>query len=249
MISNVRVGVRVRPLSDNEIAADCRLAISHPSRDMIRVGDGSGDKTFTFDHVFPTNMTQHDLFEATSAPLIKSFLDGYNVTVIAYGQTGSGKTFTMGSESRATDRNKGLIPRFLEKIFSQISVTPPLSSRLLDETTAVVCNPLVAGFEEQESAIKAPITSCSFLEIYGEDIYDLLQEPDGDGKGKSLALREESGGVSVIGLSEVNIVSPSGAMTQLHVGTQCRTTASTLMNTVSSRSHAVFSLTLIQVTS
>jgi len=56
--ANVRVGVRVRPLSANEVAADSRLVISHPTRDSIRVGDGTGDKTFTYDHVFPSHMSQ-----------------------------------------------------------------------------------------------------------------------------------------------------------------------------------------------
>jgi kinesin family protein 4/21/27 len=101
----------------------------------------------------------------------------------------------------------------------------------------------------------------------GEDIYDLLQEPDSDGKSKSLALRDDGGCVSVVGLEEViqsfrclqvhnflyNLVAHQvgiggtpEAMEQLRIGTQHRTTASTLMNTVSSRSHAVFTITLHQ---
>jgi len=75
----------------------------------------------------------------------------------------------------------------------------------------------------------------------------LLQEPDGEGKPRSLALREDNGAVSVVGLTEVAIDESSEAMEQLRVGTQHRTTASTLMNTVSSRSHAVFTVTLRQV--
>ncbi len=76
----------------------------------------------------------------------------------------------------------------------------------------------------------------------------MLQEPDGDdGKAKSLALREDNGCVSVVGLTEVEIDESTDAMEQLRLGTQHRTTASTLMNTVSSRSHAVFTITLRQV--
>ena len=77
----VRVGVRVRPLSCNEVASDSRISLCHPSRDSVKIGDGSGDKTFTFDNVFPSNTSQSDLFNATAEPMIKSFLDGYNVTV------------------------------------------------------------------------------------------------------------------------------------------------------------------------
>jgi hypothetical protein len=47
MESNVRVGVRVRPYSANEIAAESRSAVSHPGRNMVSIGDGAGDKSFT----------------------------------------------------------------------------------------------------------------------------------------------------------------------------------------------------------
>jgi len=242
--SQVRVGVRVRPLSTAELSADSRMAISYPGRNMVRIGDGVGDKTFTFDNVFPSQMSQSDLFNATAAPMIQSFLDGYNVTVLAYGQTGSGKTFTMGSESGTSDGNMGLIPRFLEEIFARTSSAPPPESRPMDESTAVVCNPLISRAEELGA--QPPLLTVSFLEIYGEDIYDLLQEPDSDDKSKSLALREDNGSVSVVGLTEVEIDAATDAMNQLRVGTTHRTTASTLMNTVSSRSHAVFTVTLRQ---
>ena len=58
MSANVRVGVRVRPLSSSEVASDCRSIVGHPAVNMVRIGDGAGDKTFTFDHVFPAHMSQ-----------------------------------------------------------------------------------------------------------------------------------------------------------------------------------------------
>ena len=67
------------------------------------------------------------------------------------------------------------------------------------------------------------------------------------GRNLSLALREENGSLSVVGLTETEITSADEAMEQLRAGTLHRTTASTLMNTVSSRSHAVFTITLRQV--
>jgi kinesin family protein 4/21/27 len=246
---NVRVGVRVRPLSNTELAADSRQVISYPGRDVISIGDGKGDKSFTFDHVFPAHMSQQELYESTAAPMLQSFLDGYNVTVLAYGQTGSGKTFTMGSECGASDDHQGLIPRFVEEIFARVAA-PTMESRPRDENSAVVCNPLVGeqpeAAQQLEVAAAAPFATVSFLEIYGEDIFDLLQEPDTEGKTKSLQLREESGAVAVVGLMEVAISESCEAMDMLRAGTRHRTTASTLMNTVSSRSHAVFTITLHQ---
>ena len=99
--SNVRVGVRVRPLSDNEVALESRSVVNYPGKSMIRIGDGSGDKTFTFDDVFDSSLSQNGLYTrkpppaqlisvsrhiildvfASTLPLLQSFLGGYNVTV------------------------------------------------------------------------------------------------------------------------------------------------------------------------
>lgn len=52
------------------------------------------------------------------AQLIQSVVDGKNVCIFAYGQTGSGKTYTMqGGES---SESKGIIPRSIEFIFSEV---------------------------------------------------------------------------------------------------------------------------------
>ncbi|CAN0122116.1 unnamed protein product, partial [Laminaria digitata] len=79
---------------------------------------------------------------------------GYNVTILAYGQTGSGKTYTMGSECGTTDKyddeRRGLIPRFLYDMFMNLNAD--VSHRLEASTVA------------------------SFLEIYGEDVFDLLSD-------------------------------------------------------------------------
>lgn len=91
------------------------------------------DRIFRFDGVFQPDATQvgvavggvsqylyyapmyqDAVYEGSVQPLIKSCLDGYNMTVLAYGQTGSGKSFTMGSEDTLgsiTSEGRGLIPR------------------------------------------------------------------------------------------------------------------------------------------
>jgi hypothetical protein len=38
-----------------------------------------------FDRVFGHEARQEDVFEATSQPLLKGLLDGYNATIFAYG--------------------------------------------------------------------------------------------------------------------------------------------------------------------
>jgi kinesin family member 18/19 len=43
------------------------------------------DKRFMFDKVFSHEARQDDVYQATSQPLLKGVLDGYNATVFAYG--------------------------------------------------------------------------------------------------------------------------------------------------------------------
>lgn len=146
---------------------------------------------------------------------------------------------------------QGLIPRFLEQVFHHIehmgNEGAMLQSAPKSESSVVVANPILST--ACAPSAPPPTVTVSFLEIYGEDIFDLLTEDniDTNGKTRSLALREDSGAVSVVGLTQIEITNSMEAMEQLRVGTLNRTTASTLMNTVSSRSHAVFTVTLRQV--
>lgn len=80
-------------------------------------------------------------------PVIDNCLDGYNGTIFAYGQTGSGKTYTMSGGEKWAER--GIIPRVLSYIFEQFK--------------------LRASQYEYELNV-------SFIEIYNENAYDLLDE-------------------------------------------------------------------------
>lgn len=104
-------------------------------------------------------MSQEELYKETAAPMLRSFLEGYNVTIMAYGQTGSGKTYTMGTaDLNSNDSVKddfssqqGLIPRFVTDLFNNIEDNISSSSQSLSYKVKI-----------------------SFLEIYGEDVFDLL---------------------------------------------------------------------------
>ena len=41
------------------------------------------NSTLTFDYVFGSEVSQQDLYTNTASPMLKSFLDGYNVTIMA----------------------------------------------------------------------------------------------------------------------------------------------------------------------
>lgn len=82
----------------------------------------------------------------------------------------------------------------------------------------------------------------SYLEIYNENIRDLLNPASG-----FLELREDTSrnrNVQVTGLSEVIVVSIDEVMTLLHQGNRQRTVEPTGVNKTSSRSHALLSVTV-----
>jgi hypothetical protein len=157
---------------------------------------------------------------------------------MAYGQTGSGKTFTMGSEAHSEPESlshSGLIPRFLADIFGQLHARKQSSK-----------NPHTGSPVEDESGqvLLSYEISASFLEVYGEDVHDLL-----DRDRKSLPLREDAnGGIVIAGLTNRPVSNANEALEVLNEGTMNRTTAATLMNLTSSRSHAVFTIYLTQTT-
>ena len=115
--SSVKVGVRIRPLLSKERhQSNCISSYDQQSLEFK-------NQTFTFDYIFDMNLPQQELYQNTAAPMLKSFLDGFNVTIIAYGQTGSGKTYTMGTttENDLKDaNNEGLIPRFVCDLFDNL---------------------------------------------------------------------------------------------------------------------------------
>ena len=79
---------------------------------------------------------------------------GYNSSVFAYGQTGSGKTFTM----LGTAKNPGLIPRGCEELFRRIEMS-----------------------ENENVTIEI---EASYLEVYMDQIFDLLADPEAAKKKK-----------------------------------------------------------------
>ena len=91
---NIRVFCRVRPLSQKDVAAGQRPAVTFPGENEVSIDVGGKAQGFQYAAVFDPASTQEAVFEETQ-PLVTSVLDGFNVCIFAYGQTGSGKTHTM----------------------------------------------------------------------------------------------------------------------------------------------------------
>ncbi|GMI06939.1 hypothetical protein TrLO_g13181 [Triparma laevis f. longispina] len=246
---NVKVVLRCRPLLKGEIKLKIPTCVKCSRNDITVDGEflpQHADKSFDFDRVFGPETTQKQLYNETVKPIVYRVLDGFKCTVFAYGQTGSGKTYSMeGETGRGGADEAGCIPRAVHTLFDELN---------------------------EMKGNRYSVTA-SHMEVYLEQPYDLLATEE-TGKWKSGShmknklrivenrLKEESddseeeeaeeevvkvrtGGVEVIGLSEVVVKKPSDVFKIMHRTKQNRHAAETLCNRQSSRSHAVFSINVV----
>ena len=82
--SKVHVAVRVRPSTKSERNSGNNDPINISSKDgKISVLKESQlrDKCFLFDKVYDSNVSQNEVYEDLSNPILNYFLNGYNTTV------------------------------------------------------------------------------------------------------------------------------------------------------------------------
>lgn len=213
----VRVALRCRPLVPKEINEGCQSCLAFvPGEPQVIVGT---EKAFTYDYVFDPAAEQEEVFSTAISPLLRGLFKGYHATVLAYGQTGSGKTYSMGgtyTSAQENDPSVGVIPRVIKRIF-----------------------------EEREKRTDSEFClAVSYLEIYNEEILDLLCSS----KDKpAISIREDpKEGIKIVGLTERQVFSAQEMVGCLELGNSARTVGSTAMNAASSRSHAIFTITLEQ---
>ncbi|XP_048387877.1 kinesin-like protein KIF3C isoform X2 [Stegostoma tigrinum] len=215
---SVKVVVRCRPMNGKEEAAGCeRIVEMDVNLGQVSIRNPKGSptelpKSFRFDAVYESSSRQSELYDETVRPLVDSVLQGFNGTVFAYGQTGTGKTYTMQGVW-AEPEKRGIIPNSFEHIFTHISRS-----------------------QDQQYLVRA-----SYLEIYQEEIRDLLNKDEN----KKLELKEKpETGVYIKDLSSFVTKNVKEIEHVMNVGNQTRSVASTNMNEYSSRSHAIFVVTV-----
>ncbi|CAI8599263.1 unnamed protein product [Vicia faba] len=229
----VKVAVHVRPLIADEKLQGCKDCVTVVSgKPQVQIGAHS----FTFDHVYgSTGSPSCNMFDDCVAPLVDGLFQGYNATVLAYGQTGSGKTYTMGTGFKEGFQTGGVIPQVMNVLFNKI------------------------GTFKHQTEFQLHV---SFIEILKEEVRDLL-DPSPMGKPETtnghagkmtspvkppIQIRETSSGViTLAGSTEVSVTTLKEMAACLEQGSLSRATGSTNMNNQSSRSHAIFTITLEQM--
>ncbi|XP_032532486.1 kinesin-like protein KIF27 isoform X5 [Chiroxiphia lanceolata] len=212
----VKVAVRVRPLLSKEILHNHQVCVRLVPN-AKQIIIGK-DHVFTFDFVFGKSSTQEEVYTVCIKPLLVSLTEGYNATVFAYGQTGSGKTYTIGGDHIASVAvdEKGIIPRAIQELFQHIS-----ENRNINFYVKV-----------------------SYIEVYKEELRDLLEL---ETSVKELHIREdEKGNTVIVGAKEFQVECADEVLSLLESGNAARRTGTTQMNEHSSRSHAVFTISICQ---
>ncbi|PHJ18351.1 kinesin heavy chain [Cystoisospora suis] len=223
------VCVRIRPESVQEVASGGNICVftqteESQSPSLIVTGNRDQRYKFHYDYVFDQDASQEKVYSAACLPLVDKLLSGYSASVIAYGQTGAGKSYTMIGETGAdgfqralTDpTTKGVTPRIIDAIFQRIQA-------------------LASNDADVVFSLRA-----SLMEIYNETVRDLLT-PSRD----NLNIRESAHASTIItDATEVPISSMKEALGVVQAGFANRALGTTLSNEKSSRSHAIFQLTV-----
>ncbi|KAJ9473255.1 Kinesin-like protein KIN-1 [Diplonema papillatum] len=211
MSSRPRVYCRIRPLNERESAVDgekeCFFGAGGNTLVYKKEKDGETVRS-RFDSVLGPGTDQGTMHRLLQAEVVSSLFKGYNATVFAYGQTGSGKTHTMeGDKVKGSDQT-GLIPRLVNDLFSM--------------------------FRERSEDVTNVRVSMSYVQIYQDQIQDLLQAR------KLLDIKlDKSGSYIANGALWKEISSSQQAMGYYYDAGKNRATSATEMNLISSRSHAI----------
>ncbi|TMW59325.1 hypothetical protein Poli38472_004394 [Pythium oligandrum] len=220
----VQIVIRIRPLTESlesdgacfRVTSESTMVAQPPKTSQAYRSTGTAT-AFQFSHIFTEQTQQTALFEATTKPVLDSAFHGRNGLVFAYGVTNSGKTYTISG----TDDNPGVLPRALKYVMHEL------------------------GRRKENDASPVTKITASYLEIYNENVYDLLSTSPVR-KRRALRLQDCDGKIQMRGMVEKQIKSVKDADDVLAMGQKNKQVAETKCNMDSSRSHCIFSLYFYQ---
>ncbi|XP_059148912.1 kinesin-like protein KIF28 isoform X2 [Physella acuta] len=235
---SVKVAVRVRPFNQREKDRQAKLIIKmQGNMTSIKNPEAPGEepKKFSFDYSYWSHdgyttradgileatsgshyASQKDVFQDLGQGVLDNAFEGYNCSLFAYGQTGSGKSYSMVGYGP----NKGIVP--------------------------ITCNELFKAMAANTDENKRFEVTFSMLEIYNEQVRDLLSKDNPKG-GLQVRQNPRLGMFYVQDLKKIPVGSYAEIEMRMEQGTSNRTVASTNMNATSSRAHTVVTIVFDQI--
>ncbi|KAK0651234.1 hypothetical protein B0T16DRAFT_74972 [Cercophora newfieldiana] len=254
--TSVKVAVRVRPpLRPTDPGFE--LIPQRFQRSMVQVNSDTslsidapqGRKLFVFDRVFGPEVDQAGIWNYLD-DCVNAFTQGYNVSLLAYGQSGAGKSYTMGTSGPLEQDDleiMGVIPRAATALFDKLEGPKgnPNRASMSQLRAPARYSAQAANLTRAE---KTWTLKATYVEIYNEQLRDLLipEHVPAHERGTVTIREDVKGNIILTGLRQVEINSVEDLMNALNQGSTLRQTDATAINARSSRSHAVFSLNLIQ---
>ena len=266
MEAKLKVLVRIRPFLPNENDSNTGLNIDSENSQKIEISKSLKKFSATFDKILSSKSTQKDVFNFIK-PCMKLIKQGINCAILAYGQTGSGKTYTMfGGEWAINDKSVDYEQR---KKFNKDKYNFILNEALtidpFSKTNGIIPNLIMNLFQtygSYDSKENNIIITCSYIQIYNEQVYDLLVDEEevkeekknfnlvsGVGKiinekpikQKPLKIKyDKRNGVIIEGVNEIRTPTFYDIFELLRQGEINRKIRQTRRNEMSSRSHTIF---------
>ncbi|CAK7219002.1 Kinesin-related motor protein [Sporothrix curviconia] len=227
--TNINVVVRCRGRNEREVRENSAVVVNTDGAkgktvELMMGPNALSNKTYNFDRVFSPAADQGMIFDDVVKPILDEMLSGFNCTIFAYGQTGTGKTYSMSGDMSETlgllTDAAGIIPRVLQALFNKLNA------------------------DENDSIVR-----CSFIELYNEELRDLLSVETDTGGSSKLKIYDDNSrkghATTVVqGMEERHIASAADGIKRLQEGSVRRQVAATKCNDLSSRSHTVFTITV-----
>ena len=229
---NIQVAVRVRPFNDREkdLGARCCIDMNGVSTILKDLDEGKPDRLFTFSYSFWSHdgyklddegrclpdsekyADQKQVFELLGKSVLENAWGGFHCCLFAYGQTGAGKSYSM----IGFGKNHGIVPMACYEIFERIR-------------------------QNTDKSVSYEVM-VSMMEIYNEQVQDLLVHPSKRPKGGLEIHENKQMGVYVEGITKRAVEKYEAIEDAMSEGVSNRTIGSTLMNATSSRAHTVITI-------
>ncbi|KAF5828929.1 hypothetical protein DUNSADRAFT_16821 [Dunaliella salina] len=237
---HIRVAVRARPLlnlREKDISAWVIDSKNNTLqlRDQVAVSNKAAmaqGRIFRFNSVEGPDTTNEGLTAQHVQPLLQAAFKGINCTICAYGQTGSGKTHTMFGPSNVRG---GVVGMSLAYLFGKVEEAAALAAKPRSHRDG---SKEVGMAEDVASSTHYKVT-LSMLELYNEQLQDLLASPAQQQQQTLTLVDDPQQGIRVHGLTEVECPSYARALSVIEAGCAARSVGATHLNERSSRAHTI----------
>jgi len=214
--------------SEDDCVQACVVAVTPgPQGAVLMCCPGTGLREFKFDAVLGEDSEQSEVYNSAPRRMVVDFINGKNASIFAFGQTGSGKTHTMFGPTR--EAGADITAAEAEGDMSASGIVPR------------ACSDVLTALAARRAQGVSAVLRVSYVEIYGEQVTNLLNDNATVGQWQGVAHRAVFGGDCAVEVEDA-----AHLRGLLLKGDDSKRRAATAMNQRSSRAHSLLMLSLSQ---